>query len=203
MVGVALFNLAAGRGLGPCSGCPSCPLLRSPSGRGFSVFSLTVGAGFVASRVAWISGSEPPPAVATPVTRVWQVKIPCLSTEKPCGGFALHFYTAANGFGPFYSVTMVGDLSVTRCGFQRSRCVGFWGHGASPCAPGGQASTGSRGLPLDCLYYSTDRAICQDFFLFFFALLFGRPFGLPPYKGLSLLRGFAARSANREWDKAF
>ena len=52
---------AAGRGLGPCSGCPSCPLFRSPSGRGFFVFSLTEGAGFVASRVAWISGSEPPP----------------------------------------------------------------------------------------------------------------------------------------------
>ena len=137
MVGVARFLfLAAGRGLGPCSGCPSCPLLRSPSGRGFFVFSLTEGAGFVASRVAWISGSEPPPAVATPVTRVWQVKIPCLSTVKPCGGFALHLYTAAKGFGPFYSVTMVGDLSVTRCGFQRSRCVGFWGHGASPYARG-------------------------------------------------------------------
>lgn len=41
-----------------------------------------------------------------------------------------------------YSVMMVDHLSLTRCGFQRSRCVGFWGHGASPCAPGGQASTG-------------------------------------------------------------
>jgi hypothetical protein len=173
--------------LGPCSGCPSCPLLRSPSGRGFFVFSLTVGAGFVASRVAWISGSEPPPTVTTPVTRVWQVKIPCLATEKPCGGFALHFYTAAKGFGPFYSVTMVGDLSVTRCGFQRSRYVGFWGHGASPCAPGGQASTGSRGLPLDCLYYSTDRAICQAFFLFSLDFFLPRPaVPLPEARGCVL-----------------
>ena len=112
-------------------------------------------------RVAWISGSEPPPAVRTPITPVWQVKIPCLSTVKPCGGFALHFYTAAKGFGPFYSVTMVDDLSVTRCGFQRSRCVGFWGHGASPCAQG-------IGFPLPlCLYYSTGSALCQDFFNFF------------------------------------
>ena len=135
-------------------------------GRDFRL-SLSEGAGLAASRVAWISGSEPPPAVTTPVTRVWQVKIPCLSTGKPCGGFALHFYTAANGFGPFYSATMVGSFSVTRCGFQRSRCVGFWGHGASPCAPGGQASTGSRGFPLDCLYYSTGQALCQHFFYFF------------------------------------
>lgn len=137
VAGVALFNRAAGRGLGPCSGCPSCPLLRSPSGRGFFVLSLTEGAGFVASRVAWVSGSEPPPAVTTPVTRVWQVKIPCLSTEKPCGGFALHFYTAANGFGPFYSVTMVDDLSVTRWWFQRPTC-----------ARGGQVNPAGFGFPL-------------------------------------------------------
>ena len=47
VAGVARFLiLAAGRGLGPCSGCPSCPLLRSPSGRGFFVFALTLGALF-------------------------------------------------------------------------------------------------------------------------------------------------------------
>ena len=170
MAGVARFLiLAAGRGLGPCSGCPSCPLLRSPSGRGFFVFSLTLGAGFVASRVAWISGSEPPPAVSTPITRLLcRVSGPSRLARLPLRrAFGFHFYTAAQGGSPFYSVTMVDDLSVTRCGFQRSRCVGFWGHGASLCAPGGQASTGSRGFPLDCLYISTGQALCQHFFYFF------------------------------------
>ena len=204
MVGVARFLiLAAGRGLGPCSGCPSCPLLRSPSGRGFSVFALTLGALFRRLSRRLDFGERTPAGPIAPVIRLL-CRVSGLSrlARLPLRrAFGFHFYTAAQGGSPFYSVTMVDDLSVTRCGFQRSRCVGFWGHGASPCAPGGQASTGFRGLPLDCLYYSTDRAICQALF-FFFALFFGRPFGLPSYKGLSLLRGFAARSANREWDGA-
>ena len=129
-------------------------------GRDFRL-SLSVGAGFVASRVAWISGSEPPPAVTTPVTRVWQVKIPCLSTEKPCGGFALHFYTAAKGFGPFYSATMVGSLSVTRWWFQRPTCARFWGHRAPP------ALRGSVSLSLCVFIIAPDRRFVKTFFNFF------------------------------------
>ena len=33
--------------------------------------------------------------------------------------------------------------------------------------------------------------------------MFGQPFGLPPYKGLSLLRGFATGSDYPGWDEAF
>ena len=43
----------------------------------------------------------------------------------------------------------------------------------------------------------------KHFFKNFFVLLFGQPFDLPPYKGLSFLRGFAVRSTNRKWDGTF
>lgn len=33
-----------------------------------------------------------------------------------------------------------------------------------PCAPAGQASSGSRGFPLDCLYYNSCLRFCQAFF---------------------------------------
>ena len=60
-----------------------------------------------------------------------------------------------------------------------------------------------RGMPPLTVYTIAHFHGYVKTFFFFFALLFGRPFGLPPSKGLSLLRGFAARSANREWDRAF
>ena len=57
---------------------------------------------------------------------------------------------------------------------------------------------GGAGIPLESPP-SAHTSLGQRFSTF----LFGRAAALPPYKGLSLLRGVAARNVNREWDEAF
>lgn len=54
------------------------------------------------------------------------------------------------------------------------------------------------GIPLESLP-SAHTSLGQRVSLLFF----GRTAVLHPYKVLSLLRGVAARSSNREWDRAF
>ena len=154
-------------------------------------------------RLAWISGSEPPPAVSTPITRLLcRVSgLPRLARLPLRRAFGFHLYTAAQGGSPFYSVMMADDLSVTRCGFQRSRCVGFWCHRASLALPPGKPPAALGVSPLTVFIIAPSRCFVKHFF-YFFALFFGRPFGLPLYRGLSLLRGFATRSTNREWERA-
>ena len=74
----------------------------------------------------------------------------------------------AGALPDFYTAQGAGlPLAVGLTLTQRRLAVEILGSWRISCAPAGQASSGSRGLPLDCLYYSTDRAICQALFLFF------------------------------------
>lgn len=134
-------------------------------------------------RVAWISGSEPPPAVSTPITRLLcrVSRLSCLARLPLRRAFGFHFYTAAQGGSPFYSVTMVDDLSVTRCGFQRSRCVGFWCHRASLALPPGKPPAALGVSPLTVFIIAPTGLFVKHFFFIFFNffLVGGVPFPRP------------------------